>query len=84
MKKTLTLELTEEEYKTVLTALNGHGHYCYEHCSMLLQSSSYYNCSDESAMEGAKLAKLCGDRAFELKGLIRKAWEESNETEPAL
>jgi len=68
------LTLTEDEYKTMMTALHDYGHYCLCASNDLAQVNSRAKVGYDP-LEGSRLAKTCGDRAFALKGKLRESWE---------
>ena len=76
--KTISITLTEDEYKTMITALHGYG-------DSSLEASIYWSqkrvADGVDYVEGARLAKVCGDRAFKLKQRIADLWERHAELE---
>jgi hypothetical protein len=76
LERQFRLTLTEDEYKTIVTALHDYGHYCLDAADSLSQMQIRIKDGVDYA-HGAALAKVCGDRAFGLKGRISGLWEEA-------
>lgn len=76
VERAVRLTMTEDEYKTMMTALHDYGHYCLGASDELARVSIQREYeSGVDYLEGSRLAKKCGDRAFELKRRIKDLWE---------
>jgi len=74
VERVVRLTLTEDEYKTMMTALHDYGHYCLCASNDLARVNSRANVGYDP-LEGSRLAKVSGDRAFALKGKLQELWE---------
>jgi hypothetical protein len=79
--RSITIELMEDEYKTLVTALNYYGQGCLE-SSMMLLDRRPRGLSIEAALETSDKTKRCSDIAFEIQGKVQKAWQENPHETP--
>lgn len=74
VERLVRLTLTEAEYRTMMTALHNYGLYCLGASADLAQVGIKFR-DGVDPLEGSRMAKLCGDRAFALKGKLKEQWE---------
>lgn len=71
----MQIELTEDEYKTVMSALNHYGHTCLEAASSMAQKTWRGPKGEPCAHGDIALAHRCGDKAFSLQRKFHDAAE---------